>query len=235
MITRSIATLFRIDNPYEVEDTGENVWNNGAEGNYWSDYNGTDLDGDGVGDTYLPWQGVDHYPLMDPWNPLKTFHVEVNETMHTITILSDSTIASFDFDPTPLRQISFNSTGPPGEVGFCNITIPKALLDGHLLVLVADRLTDFSLSENETHSCLYFTYMYSTRKIRIAEYTPIPGDINYDGRVDLYDIVVVATAYGARPDDPNWNPDADVAPPWGKIDVYDAVTILYYYGKTYQS
>jgi len=106
-------------------------------------------------------------------------------------------------------------------------------LNGHLLVLVDDRLTDFSSSKNETHSCLYFTYAYSTRNIRIIEYTPIPGDINYDGRVDLYDIVVVATAYGARPGDPGWNPDADVAPPWGTINLYDAVTILYHYGKTW--
>jgi len=222
-----------IDNPYDVEDTGQNMWSNGAEGNYWSDYNGTDSDGDGIGDTYLPWRGVDHYPLMDPWSPLKTFHVNVNETTHTVTILSDSTIASFDFDQS-LKQVSFNSTGPPGSMGSCNVTIPKALLNGHLLVLVDDRLTDFSSSKNETHSCLYFTYAYSTRNIRIAEYTPIPGDINYDGRVDLYDIVVVATAYGARPDDSDWNPDADVAPPWGKVDLYDAVTILYHYGKTYQ-
>lgn len=53
-----------IDNSIQVNDEGGNIWDNGCEGNYWSDYNGTDLDGDGVGDTYLPWHDVDNYPLM---------------------------------------------------------------------------------------------------------------------------------------------------------------------------
>lgn len=46
-----------------------NTWDNSCEGNYWSNYNGTDLDEDGIGDEYLPWEGVDNYPLMNPyWN-----------------------------------------------------------------------------------------------------------------------------------------------------------------------
>jgi parallel beta-helix repeat protein len=52
-----------------------NTWDNGCEGNYWSNYNGTDLDGDGIGDTYLPWEGVDYYPLMNRyWNPADINH-----------------------------------------------------------------------------------------------------------------------------------------------------------------
>jgi parallel beta-helix repeat protein len=50
-------------------DSANNTWDNGCEGNYWSNYNGTDLGNDGVGDTYFPWEGVDNYPLMNPyWN-----------------------------------------------------------------------------------------------------------------------------------------------------------------------
>jgi parallel beta-helix repeat protein len=46
------------------------TWDNGAgQGNYWSDYKGQDLDGDGVGDTLLPHLGLDNYPLMTPWTP----------------------------------------------------------------------------------------------------------------------------------------------------------------------
>lgn len=52
-----------------------NFWDNGCEGNYWSNYRGTDLDNDGIGDTYLPYGGVDNYPLMHVyWNPCDINH-----------------------------------------------------------------------------------------------------------------------------------------------------------------
>ena len=42
------------------------IWDDGKEGNFWSDYNGTDADGDGVGDTpyVIDVQNQDRYPLM---------------------------------------------------------------------------------------------------------------------------------------------------------------------------
>ncbi|MEJ2240593.1 MAG: NosD domain-containing protein [Candidatus Bathyarchaeota archaeon] len=45
-----------------------NRWDNGEEGNYWSDYTGTDNDGDGIGDSphFIYENKIDNYPLMDP-------------------------------------------------------------------------------------------------------------------------------------------------------------------------
>jgi parallel beta-helix repeat protein len=63
-----------------------NIWNDSAvkpRGNFWSDYNGVDVDKDGVGDTKVPWPcptggrpcsssgppGVDYFPLMNATKP----------------------------------------------------------------------------------------------------------------------------------------------------------------------
>lgn len=79
-----------VNNRVQVQDAGLTApwvpgiplsihsWDNGEEGNYWSDYNGTDIDGDGVGD--MPYHinakgpeyhqaaasNQDPYPLMKP-------------------------------------------------------------------------------------------------------------------------------------------------------------------------
>ena len=61
-----------IDNLRQVIIKGHtrNVWDDGypSGGNYWSDYNGTDSNNDGIGDTpyVIDKENVDRYPLMKP-------------------------------------------------------------------------------------------------------------------------------------------------------------------------
>jgi hypothetical protein len=58
------------------------------------------------------------------------------------------------------------------------------------------------------------------------------GDVNNDGCVDTLDVVLVSTAYGSRSGDINWNPEADIATPYGIIDIFDLVTAVVHYGET---
>jgi len=63
-----------INNNIQMLDEGqENLWWSPALGlgNFWSNYWGKDLDGDGIGDTDLPHEGVDYRPLLDPSIPYK--------------------------------------------------------------------------------------------------------------------------------------------------------------------
>jgi hypothetical protein len=56
------------------------------------------------------------------------------------------------------------------------------------------------------------------------------GDVNGDGVIDILDIVLISIAYGSRPGYPNWNPEADLVPPYGFIDILDLVTCSSKYG-----
>ena len=60
---------------------------------------------------------------------------------------------------------------------------------------------------------------------------PVPGDINNDGIVDIMDVLIASLAFGSRPGDPNWNPEADLVND-GLIDIMDLVTIGVNFGRT---
>lgn len=57
------------------------------------------------------------------------------------------------------------------------------------------------------------------------------GDMNDDGIVDIFDVVILADAFGSYPGHPNWNPDADLNND-DVLDILDVVTIAKKFGAT---
>jgi parallel beta-helix repeat protein len=56
-------------NQTQMYSSHRNIWNNSYEGNYWSDYNGTDFDRYGIGGTpyTMDADNQDNYPLKSPY------------------------------------------------------------------------------------------------------------------------------------------------------------------------
>jgi hypothetical protein len=61
----------------------------------------------------------------------------------------------------------------------------------------------------------------------------IPGDVNGDGIVDIFDLVLVASAYGLTPISPNWNPNTDINGD-SIVDIFDLVIVASHFGETDQ-
>lgn len=181
-----------VDNRNQAYENQTNTWDNGAEGNYWSDYEGEDQNGDGVGDTLLPHQGLDYYPLVEPWSSVRFYNVTWGGVTYCISVLSNSTVASFNFSPE-LLQVGFNVTGPPGTVGFCNVSIPVGLFGGVFMVRVDGVSVEYVWTWNATHSFLYFSYGHGIHNVCVFDvlgamrlsWFKVIGDSGFDARVDF--------------------------------------------------
>jgi len=75
------------------------------------------------------------------------------------------------------KKLIFDVKGSPDTVGFCNVTIPKALLRGNpwtVLLNDTDVTAQTTICENETHTFIYFTYSHSTYHVQIIGTWVIP-------------------------------------------------------------
>ena len=102
-----------------------NAWDNGEEGNFWDDYNGTDADGDGIGDTPYVFEFesifrysliTDRYPLIKPFNRtlylLKTTPPKISVLSPVNQVFNGSSIPLFF---TVDKQVSWMGYSLDGE------------------------------------------------------------------------------------------------------------------------
>jgi len=101
-----------------------NVWDDGSEGNFWSNYGGADLDGDGVGDTDIPCEGVDYYPLMKPflWWNLADLNYDFTVDIYDLVTTADA------YGSTP---------SDPHWNSHCDINEPYGIINIFDIVMIA--------------------------------------------------------------------------------------------------
>jgi len=254
------ATIYHnnfIDNAIQGLPNGahNSAWDNGypSGGNYWSDYNGSDLysgpyqnetGSDERGDTpyIVDVYNIDHYPLTEPW------------PFHDIAVLN---ITSSKSGCKPMPTIGEN----------CNLTVSATIenlgyYDENLTVVLyvnsaeafRERVSlasrnrilisvDLNITRLATGNCTVKALVeaipgeVNTTNNLLEDWFLItmPGDINADGKVDLKDVYATALAYGTSFDGPNpegrkYNPNCDINNDY-KVDLKDYYAVCKNYGK----
>ena len=157
-----------IDNKVQLGTYGSsNTWDNGMEGNYWSDYAAVDTNMDGVGEEpyNIGSNNADRYPLSGVFS---NFGVSWKEEPYSVAVVSNSTISAFEFDQAN-KIIRFDVAGEEA-IGFCRVCIPYDFMEPPYTVTVdghSPRFINYTLYDNGTHRWLYFTYEHSIHQVEI--------------------------------------------------------------------
>lgn len=230
-----ITNFFQV---YSVNSS--NIWSDGFEGNYWSNYVGVDLhsgpyqnesSSDGIGDTpfHILRDNPDRYPLMKPY-PWAPHDIGITAIVMSKTVIEQGHNAS-------ISVIVFNygsNTENFNTTIYVNATILTTFTN---TVLASRNSTIFTFRWNTT-GWAYGNYTISaeitqvpnetdttdnTRSIGTVAVT-VQGDFNGDGVVDYGDVELMRQAWQSRQSQPNYNPNLDFNMN-GIINIADAAII----------
>ena len=229
-----------IGNVYQVgSDNSPNTWDNGypSGGNYWSDYNGTDIKSgqcqnvtgsDGIGDTSysIDASNTDHYPLMNLYSPT-SFHVAKTVVGQGFSMSMYFAEASYDDYPETFNVTVYaNSTLLASE----NFTFTN----GNTNVTFTWNTTGFAYGNYNLTACAWSVanetntgnHNFTGGLVTVS----IPGDFDGDFKVSPQDLALLTNAYGSTLGTPNWNPNADTNGD-GKVSLADLVILAQHYGQ----
>lgn len=216
------------------------------------------LGSDGIGDTpyFIDVNNRDRYPFMEPWTSpaVATVDIDINtlnlksrgewvtayiELPEGLDINHIKLLDGYDVNDIDASTIRLNGTIPaesePKAIGdYDNNNIPDLMVKFNRTEVIEYILSEGIKFGNVTlilsgKFCDGTSFMGSD----IVKASGLTGDVNCDGKVDLYDVIQAAFIYGWTEDMPSWDPNANFAPLWTRIDIYDIVTIVAHYGEKY--
>ena len=150
-----------------------NAWDNGFEGNFWSNYNGSDLNMEGLGGIVyiIDSSNQDCRPLLGTFFD---FTARYREHDYNISVVSNWALSNFTFEPES-RAIRFSVKNDVESDGFCRMRIPHALMNpNQISVRIDNGLTDLlhynnSLFDDGEHRWIYFACQTSPSEITVIQ------------------------------------------------------------------
>lgn len=188
-------------------------WDNGKQGNYWSDYqakypNGTEVDASGVENTpyVIDENNTDHYPLTQQFN-ISTTALATTDNGEAIELPLGGSITSSQMSDVAIATnqtaksttLFFTVTGDSGTAGFSNITIPiSAVPYGTKPTVYFDGKPDENqgYAKDGDNYYVWYTTVLGTHQVSIL-FTRASSNLLIDAIYGIVAASVAAAAIGA--------------------------------------
>jgi parallel beta-helix repeat protein len=207
---------------------------------------------DGIGDSQYIIDNInfDRYPLMGPWtnvgqNVTVVYSPEVSLAYGNVVSVG---VTIFNLAHTGnVAPLSFLIVGQPPTYydvkttanysGPIDITLPysdfglSSFAEKSLALVqwngTSEKWENITLGVDTIHNLIFGETSYLSVFTIIV---PLLGDIKKDGVVDIFDAILLSTAFNSHPGSPTWNPQADINQD-DIVDIYDAIILSTNFGK----